>query len=165
MVVDVVNNKAGIPGSGNVPVAMTFTTDLAKFVTAALTLLKWEQKTYLIGDKLTWNQLVELAEALKTVKFDVFHNQIETLKADKVTKLLYHRSPYPCISDERLHPMFAILGLMFERGVFNLKVENSSTQDFPDLKLRTPKDLLEEAYKIQVWLCHSQERRETRRIV
>ncbi|KAF4784193.1 hypothetical protein HER10_EVM0005256 [Colletotrichum scovillei] len=150
MVVDVVNNKAGIPGSGDVPVAMTFTSDLAKFVAAALTLPKWEQETYLVGDKLTWNQLVELAEAVKGVKFDVSHDSIETLKAGKVTKLPRHRSPYPYISDEQLQPMFAILGLMFERGVFDLRVETSITQDFPDLKLRSMKELLEEAYKLKV---------------
>ncbi|KAK1478158.1 hypothetical protein CABS01_03460 [Colletotrichum abscissum] len=127
MVVDVVNSKAGIPGSGDVPVAMTFTSDLAKFVATALTLPKWEQETYLTGDKLTWNQLVELIEAVKGVK-----------------------SPYPYISDEQLQPMIAILGLMFERGVFDLRVETSIMQDFPDLKLRSMKELLEEAYKLKV---------------
>ncbi|KAI3538666.1 uncharacterized protein CCOS01_06275 [Colletotrichum costaricense] len=127
MVVDVVNSKAGIPGSGDVPVAMTFTSDLAKFVATALTLPKWEQETYLTGDKLTWNQLVELIEAVKGVK-----------------------SPYPYISDEQLQPMIAISGLMFERGVFDLRVETSIMQDFPDLKLRSMKELLEEAYKLKV---------------
>ncbi|UQC87615.1 uncharacterized protein CLUP02_13133 [Colletotrichum lupini] len=127
MVVDVVNSKAGIPGSGDVPVAMTFTSDLAKFVATALTLPKWEQETYLTGDKLTWNQLVELIEAVKGVK-----------------------SPYPYISDEQLQPMIAILGLMFERGVSDLRVETSIMQDFPDLKLRSMKELLEEAYKLKV---------------
>ncbi|KXH33327.1 hypothetical protein CSIM01_03241 [Colletotrichum simmondsii] len=86
MVMDVVNNKAGIPGSGDVPVAITFTSDLAKFVAAALTLLNWEQKTYLTGDKLAWNQLVELAEAVKGITFDVFRDSIETLKAELGTQ-------------------------------------------------------------------------------
>ncbi|KAL2876310.1 hypothetical protein SGCOL_008486 [Colletotrichum sp. CLE4] len=104
MVVDVVDNKAGVPGS-----------DLAKFVAAALTLPKWEKETYLVGDKLTWNQLVELAEAVKDVKFDVAYDSIETLEAGKVTRLPRHRSPYPYISDEQLQSMFAIFGLMFKR--------------------------------------------------
>ncbi|KAK1474176.1 hypothetical protein CTAM01_15975 [Colletotrichum tamarilloi] len=129
MVVDVVNNKAGITGSGDVPVAKTFASNLAKFVAAALTLPKWERETYLIGYKLTWNQLIELAEAVKGAKFDVS----QTLKAD-----------------EQLQPMFAILGLVFERGVFDLKVETSITQDFPDLKLRSIKELLEEAHKLKI---------------
>ncbi|KAK1547828.1 hypothetical protein CPAR01_01795 [Colletotrichum paranaense] len=146
MVVDVVNNKAGITGSGDVPVAMTFASKLAKFVAAALTLPKWERETYLIGYKLTWNQLIELAEAVKGAKFDVS----QTLKAGKVTKLPRHRSPYPYILDEQLQPMFAILGLVFERGVFDLKIETSITQDFPDLKLRSMKELLEEAHKLKI---------------
>ncbi|KAK1623222.1 hypothetical protein BDP81DRAFT_465440 [Colletotrichum phormii] len=141
MVVDVVNNKAGIPGSGNVPVALTFTSDLAN---------GRRRLTHLVGDKLTWNQLVELAEAVKGVKFDVAYDSIETLEAGKVTRLPRHRSPYPYISDEQLQPMFAIFGLMFERGVFDFKVENSIAQDFPDIKLRSMKELLEEAYKLGV---------------
>ncbi|KAK1726481.1 hypothetical protein CaCOL14_012189 [Colletotrichum acutatum] len=149
MVVDVVNNKAGIPGSGDVPVAMTFTADLAKFVAAALTLPKWEQEVYLVGDRLAWNQLVELAEAVKGVKFDVTYDTIETLRTGTVTKLPRHRSPYPYISDEQLQPMFATLGLMFERGVFDVKAETSITRNFPDLKLRSMKELLEEAYKLE----------------
>ncbi|KXH50572.1 hypothetical protein CSAL01_11743 [Colletotrichum salicis] len=150
MVVDVVNNKAGIPGSGNVPVALTFTSDLAKFVAAAPNLPKWEKETHLVGDKLTRNQLVELAEAVKGVKFDVAYDSIETLEAGKVTRLPRHRSPYPYISDEQLQPMFAIFGLKFERGVFDFKVESSIAEDFSDIKLRSMKELLEEAYKLGV---------------
>ncbi|OHF01630.1 hypothetical protein CORC01_03120 [Colletotrichum orchidophilum] len=128
MAVDVVNNKAAIPGSGNVPVAFTFTRDLAKFVAASLTLPMWETETYLVGDKLTWNQLVDLAEAAKGVKFDVTYDSVERRAGTN---------------------LFAKFGLMFERGVFDFKVDVSIAQEFPDIKLRSMKELLEEAYKLE----------------
>lgn len=45
-VVDMVNNTAAIPGSGNTPVVFTTTSNVAKFVAASLDLDKWEEERY-----------------------------------------------------------------------------------------------------------------------
>jgi hypothetical protein len=63
MVVDVVNNVAAIPGFGNTPMVFTHTFDIASFVAASLDLEKWERESYVVGDRVTWNGFVELAEA------------------------------------------------------------------------------------------------------
>lgn len=65
MVLDISNDTAAILGSGNVPVTFTHTTDVAKFVAASLDLDKWDPETYVMGDKVTFNQLLSLAEDAK----------------------------------------------------------------------------------------------------
>lgn len=56
---------AAIPGSGNVPVVFSHTFDVAKFVGALLTLEKWPLESYIMGDKMTWNQFLQLAEEVR----------------------------------------------------------------------------------------------------
>ena len=65
MILDIPNNAAAIPGSGNVPVIFTHTRDVAKFVAASLDLDTWEPETYVMGDRLTFNELLALAEEAK----------------------------------------------------------------------------------------------------
>lgn len=62
---DIPNNAAAIPGSGNTPSAFTHTKDVGKFVAASLDLEKWEPDTFIIGDKVTWNEFLQHAEAAK----------------------------------------------------------------------------------------------------
>jgi len=62
---DVANNAASIPGSGNVPSVFTHTTDVARFVAALLDAPKWEKETFVYGDKVTWNEFLKLAEEAK----------------------------------------------------------------------------------------------------
>ncbi|KAM3512629.1 hypothetical protein MY11210_003723, partial [Beauveria gryllotalpidicola] len=62
IVLDIPSNIAAVPGSGNIPVVFTHTIDVAKFVAASLSLSTWEPVTYIMGDKLSWNQVVQLAE-------------------------------------------------------------------------------------------------------
>ncbi|KAH6869438.1 hypothetical protein B0T10DRAFT_568906 [Thelonectria olida] len=59
---------AAIPGSGNTSVTFTHTFDLAKYVDRALDLEKWNPGSYIVGDKVTWNEFAEIAEAAKGVK-------------------------------------------------------------------------------------------------
>lgn len=65
MVLDVAHNAAAIPASGNTPLAFTHTSDVAKYVAAALTLEKWEPAYNLTADKVTWNEFLALAEDVR----------------------------------------------------------------------------------------------------
>jgi hypothetical protein len=63
--VDIANNAAAIPGSGNVPVVFTHTFDVAQCVAALVGEEEWNERTIIIGDKLTWNDLVALGETVR----------------------------------------------------------------------------------------------------
>lgn len=65
LVLDVAGKKAAIPGTGDRPIVFTYTGDIGKFTAKLLTLEKWEPVSYIIGDKLTWNEFVKLAEDVK----------------------------------------------------------------------------------------------------
>lgn len=64
-VVDLSNNVAGIPWDGNTPVTFTYIFDLANYVLAILSLDEWPEESRVIGDELTWNEFVTLAEEVK----------------------------------------------------------------------------------------------------
>lgn len=144
--VDVTNNVAAIPGSGDVPVVFTYTADVAEFVAASLSLPKWETKTHLIGDKLTWNELVALAENVKGVKFDVTYDSVVFLKTGKITELPGQRVLYPMFPKEVLQGILSVFGLMFDGGIFNWTPEHTIDQDFPDIKVNKMKDLMARAW-------------------
>ena len=62
MHMDVANRAASIPGTGDDPIAFTYSYDLAKFVGAMLALEKWETKMYCYSDRRTYNQVLAAAE-------------------------------------------------------------------------------------------------------
>ncbi|KAM5361869.1 hypothetical protein ACJA88_014287 [Fusarium oxysporum] len=130
VVIDVANNTAAIPGSGNVPVVLTYTMDIAKFVAAV-----------------TWNELVALAESIKGVKFSVIYDTVGSLKAGNVTELPSHPAMYSFLPKEQLRGILATFGLMFDSGLFDLKPQHTIDQDFPDIKVRNMKELMTEAWK------------------
>lgn len=65
MVLDVIAAKAAIPGSGDVPGVFTYSQDVGKFAAALLTLPKWDKESYIVGDKLSWNEALKLAEEVR----------------------------------------------------------------------------------------------------
>lgn len=146
LVVDLPNDFAAIPGSGDVPVVFTHTFDIGTFVAALLTQEKWEKESYIIGDKVTLNEFVRIAEDVKKTKFTIEHDSIDKLKGGQVTELPSHPSFYPFFPKQMLQGMFAAFGIMFENGVFDLKPSRTLNDDFPDIKPRTVKEVISEAY-------------------
>ncbi|KAF3919596.1 hypothetical protein ABW20_dc0103516 [Dactylellina cionopaga] len=143
---DIAKNVAAIPGSGNVPFTLTYTFDLAKFVAASLSLPKWETKTYVSNDRLTWNELLAIVEDIKGVKFTVTYDSVEMLKSGKITELPSQIPKYAFMPKEKLQGFLAAIGRMFETGVFDLKSDHPINHEFPDIKTRTMRELLTEAW-------------------
>lgn len=146
IVVDMENNTAAIPGSGNAALPLTYSQDVAKFVAASLTLPKWKPKTYLVGDKVTWIELVALAEEIKGVKFNVTYDSADLLKQGLVTELPSHKAIYPSIPKELLQGAMAAYGVMFDTGAFDVKPEHTIDQEFPEIKLHRLKELMVTAW-------------------
>jgi hypothetical protein len=149
LVIDIRNAAAGVPGTGNEPVVFTHTFDVAKYV-AELVLSKerWTETSIIVGDKLTWNEFVEIAEQVRNTKFNVTYDSIDTLKQGKVTELPSHSAMYPFFPKEAMQGMFASFGLLFAYGNFDFKVDstNSLNERFPNIKPRTVKELVQEAW-------------------
>ena len=69
-VIDLANRVAAIPGDGNTPVTWTYSFDLARFVVAALDLEEWPEESRVVGDEVTWNEFVALAEEITGIYAD-----------------------------------------------------------------------------------------------
>jgi nucleoside-diphosphate-sugar epimerase len=64
-VVDMANRRAAIPGDGKQCMTFTYSLDVAKFVAEVLELPRWDRNTVVIGEKLTWEEFIDLAEEVR----------------------------------------------------------------------------------------------------
>ncbi|KAF6838358.1 nmra-like family protein [Colletotrichum plurivorum] len=149
LVIDIPNNAAAIPGSGNVPVAFTHTRDVAKFVAAALDLERWEPDLFIVGDKVTWNEFLRFAEEAKGTKFDVSYDSVETLKTGQATELPSQIPAYPFFPKEAYQGLAATFGSWFADRTFDIPPADKKTlnEQFPDIKSWKVKEILEAAWK------------------
>ncbi|KAK1623787.1 hypothetical protein BDP81DRAFT_502811 [Colletotrichum phormii] len=143
IVVDIEHNRAAIPGQGNTPVTFTHTLDVAEFVVASLELPKWEKESYVIGENVTWNEFLRIAEEIKGVKFEITHDEIDFLKSGKITELPSHSSLYSVMPKDQLQALFATFGIWFEEGLYHLQPKTTLNQLFPEIKARTVKEVIQ----------------------
>ncbi|KXH30961.1 hypothetical protein CSAL01_07590 [Colletotrichum salicis] len=136
IVVDIEHNRAAIPGQGDTPVTFTHTLDVAEFVE----LPTWEKESYVIGENVTWNEFLRIAEEVKGVKFEVTHDEIDFLKSGKITELPSHPSLYSVMPKDQLQTLFATFGIWFEEGLYHLQPKMTHNQLFPRIKARTVKE-------------------------
>jgi hypothetical protein len=66
VLLDIAENAAAIPGDGDKPVTFTHTSDVGRFVAAIIDFDKWDSASFIVGDKMTLNEVVKLAEEAKS---------------------------------------------------------------------------------------------------
>ncbi|OJJ88705.1 uncharacterized protein ASPGLDRAFT_1499984 [Aspergillus glaucus CBS 516.65] len=142
-VVDLSNNVAEIPGDGNTPVTFTYTLDLAKYVLAILSLDEWPEESRVIGDEMTWNELVALAEEVKGSKFKVHYDSVEKLKRFEVTELPGHRALYDSFPKKAFQWFMSIFELYTSDGSSSVPRAGSLNERFPDIQPLTVREMLE----------------------
>ncbi|KAI8649656.1 NmrA domain-containing protein [Fusarium keratoplasticum] len=147
LVLDLPAKKAAIPGLGDTPVVFTYSGDVAKFTAAILTLDKWEKASYVIGDKVTWNEFVATAEEVLAEKIDTVHDSVELLKSGQITELPSQVPAYALLPKEAFQGMCATFGLFFEQGLLDFQQETAVNRLFPDIKTESVKDMLELGWK------------------
>ncbi|EDN96095.1 hypothetical protein SS1G_12301 [Sclerotinia sclerotiorum 1980 UF-70] len=112
-------NKVAVPlGTGKVPLVMTHTRDVARFVVASLSLEKWEKRSYMVGDRKSWHELVEILGKVAGEKFTIVDDP-SSIIAGQVIEAPAHRAAYSASLKEH--------GDWFEAGAFSfdVKVPNS----------------------------------------
>ncbi|KAM5385476.1 hypothetical protein ACJZ2D_000675 [Fusarium nematophilum] len=144
--IDIVNHHAALPGSGNVPIVMNYTMDIARFVAASLRLSQWEKETYVINDKVTFNELLRAIEEATGAKFDVTYDSLELLQSGK-TKALPKTLPSNLfVPRDILEGYMASLGIMIENGQFDLNPLQTINETFPDIKVRKVTEFIAEVW-------------------
>jgi hypothetical protein len=63
--IDFENCRAVVPGDGTMPMVLTHSQDVGRFVAAALSLDKWTEMSLIVGDRITLNGVVNCAQEVK----------------------------------------------------------------------------------------------------
>ncbi|KAF9774647.1 hypothetical protein IL306_007317 [Fusarium sp. DS 682] len=139
--IDIVNKKAGIPGTGNEPMTFTYTFDVAKFVVAALDLPQWNELMYCYGEKTTWNEFLRQAEEARGSKFDVSYDPPEKLQKGEVTELPSNEgtADFP---RKVLEGLMSFWGLYVLEGKYDMPTDKALNKVFPDIQPLKVKDVL-----------------------
>ncbi|KAL1599833.1 hypothetical protein SLS60_007638 [Paraconiothyrium brasiliense] len=149
LMIDIKNNAAGLPINGEGKITLTYSRDIAKYIPKLLTLEKWEQAYFVVGDVKSWNEIVAAAEKGKGVKFSVTYDSVEKLKRGEVTELPGHARSYELFGGREnalpvVQGLFAQYGLWMDEGIFTYQSGARLNDLFPEIKpLR-----LEEAWKV-----------------
>ncbi|KAJ4125940.1 hypothetical protein NW765_001715 [Fusarium oxysporum] len=148
-VVDLVHDTAAIPGKGDTLVTFAHTFDLAKYADRVLDFTEWEREYWIIGDKATWNEVLQAAEEGKDTKFKVTHDSIEDLEKGVVKELptLTLALPHIPIPRDAMLAFSAAFSLVFETGGTNFDDSVALNNRFPDIKPLRIKDAIRAAAK------------------
>ncbi|GME56054.1 putative nmra-like family protein [Neofusicoccum parvum] len=143
---DIQNKFAAVPGTGNDLVVFNYTFDIAQYISAMLTLPKWAEKTNIVSDRMTFNEFISLAEEARGQKFEVHYDDIDKLKRFEITRLPSH------VTEHELFPIqmdyvWAVFGRWVAEGHFDLPLEGSLNQKFPEIKPLTIRAMLDQFWK------------------
>ncbi|EEU40021.1 uncharacterized protein NECHADRAFT_34150 [Fusarium vanettenii 77-13-4] len=154
VVLDMENNKAALPGTGDDKVTLTHSETIGKFVAASLNLKEWPEKSWIIGDTLTWREALGLVESARKIKFDVHFDSIDGLKESKITELPGNVSKYGLVGKPFIDGMMSLWSLGFAWGWYDLtsykKSEKTLNEVFPELETLTFKSFISRCFEEEV---------------
>jgi hypothetical protein len=162
--IDIPSGTAAIPGDGNNVICMTYTYDMAVYLVKVLELDEWPEFSVVVGDEVTYNQLLAMAEeftgkhiqcpylrytrSLKIIcetgkKFKVTYDSLEQIKTGDVTV-----PPQPEGtegSSDELKEVTALVSRLTVNNVFQLPGDRLNTR-FPEVKPITMRQFLHNAW-------------------
>ncbi|KAJ5949581.1 hypothetical protein N7454_001165 [Penicillium verhagenii] len=142
--INIAKREAAIPGDGNDVICMTYTQDMAYYVIKALDLDVWPEFSVIVGDEVTYNQILSMAEEITGTKFRVTYDSIDKINAGDVTVP-------PCLDDtdsfDETKEMTALVSRLTVSGVFQFPKENRLNAQFPDVCPMRMRELLEKCWK------------------
>ncbi|KAJ5096116.1 hypothetical protein NUU61_005472 [Penicillium alfredii] len=142
--IDITSGTAAIPGDGNDVIGMTYTYDMAAYVVHALRLSEWPEFSVVVGDEVTYNQILHIAEEIWGKKFDVTYDTVDQVNKGDVTV-----PPMPNTlgySTDDLKEVTALVSRLIINKVFELPKKDRLNTRFPDVKPITMKRFLEKAW-------------------
>ncbi|PYH82486.1 NAD(P)-binding protein [Aspergillus uvarum CBS 121591] len=144
--IDVQNCRAAIPGDGNDRLCMTYTYDMARFVVRLLEEVdaaEWPEFSVVVGDVVTYNQLLGIVEEVRGRKFSVVYDSPEKINQGQVT--------IPAIpegyTEEEAHEVTVLVSRLTIAGVFDLPVEGRLNERFPEIEPVKVREFLVDAWK------------------
>ncbi|KAL8947779.1 MAG: hypothetical protein Q9222_005977 [Ikaeria aurantiellina] len=119
--INIAARKAAIPGSGDEKITLTYTKDVAKFVRRLVESdYKWSAHSLVVGDVVTLNEVLQIAEEVRGTKFEVVRDSLEDLRAGRISEIPAYLTLYETIPKDFLLEMMAGLGVAMVTGIFDL---------------------------------------------
>ncbi|KAL2819827.1 pyridoxal phosphate-dependent transferase [Aspergillus granulosus] len=143
--VDMATCTGVIPGDGNDKIGMTYTYDMAAFIAQLLASKTWEEFSVIVGDEVTYNELVQLGEEVRGRKFKVIYDSPEKVMEGNVTL-----PPQPDdvgYSQQELVETTALVDRLVLAKVFDFPADIRANGRFPDLKLVKVRELVTKAWE------------------
>ncbi|EHA17804.1 hypothetical protein ASPNIDRAFT_136118, partial [Aspergillus niger ATCC 1015] len=144
MFVDIASKMAAKPGSGDEAIVLTRVLDIARFVVRILDLAEWPKESYIIGDRVTFHEFVNMAEeSLSGTKFQVTCDSKEELEAGKITELPCYSATFAAVGKELTKQLYAQNGLWIIGKELDLRPASTLNEIFPDIKPMSLREFLE----------------------
>ncbi|KAM0208117.1 hypothetical protein ACHAQI_007126 [Fusarium lateritium] len=132
-VLDFDHQRARIPGDGNTPLTVLHSFDIAKFTAALINdENKWPEISAFSGDRITFNEMVALAERTTGKKWEVTYEPIERLESKDVE--VFEQPPGSYDFGEKLRVVTAEFGLMVVQGIMDASADGLRNEEFTDVK-------------------------------
>ncbi|CAG7954008.1 unnamed protein product [Penicillium salamii] len=137
--IDIASGTAAIPGDGNNVICMTYTYDLATYLVKALDLDEWPEFSIFVGDEVTYNQILGMAEEFTGKKFKVTYDSLEQIQAGNVTVPTQPEGVDS--SSDDLKEITALVSRLTVNNVFDLPKDRLSDR-FSEVKPLTVREFL-----------------------
>ncbi|KAJ5473381.1 hypothetical protein N7475_002947 [Penicillium sp. IBT 31633x] len=142
--IDISSGTAAIPGDGNNVICMTYTYDMATYLVKALELDEWPKFTVIVGDEVTYNQILSMAEEFTGKRFKVTYDTPDQIESGDVTI-----PPQPegiVYSSDEVKEVTALVSRLTVNNVFQLPNDRLNTR-FPAIKPVSMREFLQNAWK------------------
>lgn len=149
--IDIPAKEASIPGDGKTVITSTLTSDVARFIRRAIEDdERWAEKSFIVGDQATFNEIVEIAEEARGQlsipfryrdadicagsKFSVTYNDISELRQGRIVDIPAWRELYSTFPKEMFIEMFSAFGLAMAIGDVHFDKSQSLNAKYPDIE-------------------------------
>ncbi|PYH49127.1 uncharacterized protein BP01DRAFT_352646 [Aspergillus saccharolyticus JOP 1030-1] len=143
--IDVEHCRAAIPGDGNDRLCMTYSYDMARYLVQLLDDVEeeWPEFSVVVGDAVTYNELLGMVEEVRGRKFSVVYDSAEKINQGQVTV----PAVPPGYTEEEAHEVTQLVSRLTIAKVFDLPIEGRLNARFPDIKPLRMKEFLERAWR------------------
>ncbi|KAF3386454.1 hypothetical protein F1880_000160 [Penicillium rolfsii] len=142
--IDIASGVAAIPGDGNNVICMTYTYDLANYMVKLLEIEDWPEFSVFVGDEVTYNEILNMAEEIRGKKFQTTYDSIDQINAGSVT---VPPMPDTSGSPEELKEITALVSQLTVTGVFDLPKESRMSDRFPEVQPIKLEQFLEKCWE------------------
>ncbi|KAJ5675665.1 hypothetical protein N7462_008562 [Penicillium macrosclerotiorum] len=142
--INIASGVAAIPGDGNDVICMTYTYDLATYMVKMLNLNEWPEFSVFVGDEVTYNELLSMAESITGYKFRVTYDSVDQINVGNST---VPPMPDDVGSPDELKEVTALVSRLTVAGAFRLPKDNRLSDYFSEVQPIKIREFLEKCWK------------------